>query len=264
MQKVFLTGASSGIGLATLNLLSSEGFEIWAASRHPEKIGNRPGIHPVTLDLNDLAQVENTFAATWKEAGHFDILINNAGFSSYGSILRTPGELATEQMRVMYEAPLLLTKLAATEMLKRSRGTILNVTSLAVRLPIPFMVPYCAAKAALNAATQAFRLELAHTRLHIVELQPGDINTPFHEAMKMLPRPFSKEETAAYQAIEREMKAAPSPDLIARKILKILRQQNPPALVTAGSFLQTKLAPLGLRFLPDSWMKYFLSRHYGI
>lgn len=264
MRKIFLTGASSGIGLATLRLLSQEGFEIWATSRRPEKIEKLANVHPVLLDLNDLAQVETTFSTAWKEAGGFDILINNAGFSSYGSFLRTPAELTAGQMRVMFEAPLLFTKLAAHEMLARNTGTILNVTSLAVRFPIPFMVSYCAAKSALSAATQTLRLELAHTPLRIVELQPGDINTPFHEAMQLLKKPFSKEEEIAYQAIEREMKSAPPPDLIARTILKTLRQKNPPALITAGSFFQTKLAPLGLRFLPSSWMDFFLRQHYGI
>lgn len=267
MLRIFLTGASSGIGRTTLDLLARNDFEIWAVSRKPETLPARSNIHPVQLDLNDLAAVEETFLKLSREVKGFDVLINNAGYASYGPTHLMEAEAWTAQMRVMFTAPLLLTQLALREMPQGQDLRILNITSLAVRFPIPFMGPYGAAKSALSAATQALRLEWGNQSPFIVEIQPGDINTPFHEAMQIAPpteNPLAKPCRTAYLRIEQEMKSAPSPELVAGVILRAASMKNPPALLTAGGFFQTKLAPLALRFFPHSWLNRLIARHYGL
>ena len=79
MRRVFLTGASSGIGLAIAKLLLEEGHEVWGTSRNLERIPKMPRCHPVRLDLTDRLSVEEAFNAALTEAGYFDVVINNAG-----------------------------------------------------------------------------------------------------------------------------------------------------------------------------------------
>src|SRR5213075_1377771 len=92
MKKIFLTGASSGIGLATAQLLTSQGHEVWGTSRNPTRIPPRKGLHPVTLDLRDSDSLGPVFHAALSEAGHFDVVINNAGSGHFG-----PGEFLTSK-----------------------------------------------------------------------------------------------------------------------------------------------------------------------
>src|SRR5438876_12263505 len=84
MKRIFLTGASSGIGLATARLLVARGNEVWATSRNPERIPEMPRLHPTRLDLGDQRSVDEAFNATLAEAGHNDVLINNAGSGHFG------------------------------------------------------------------------------------------------------------------------------------------------------------------------------------
>ena len=79
MRRVFLTGASSGIGLAIAKLLVEEGHEVWGTSRNLERIPKMPRLHPIRLDLADRLSIENAFNSALAEAGYFDVLINNAG-----------------------------------------------------------------------------------------------------------------------------------------------------------------------------------------
>ena len=84
MKHVFLTGASSGIGLAIAKLLVAQGHEVWGTSRNLERLPKLPQFHPVRLDLSDPHSVEKAFNAALADAGHFDVLINNAGSGHFG------------------------------------------------------------------------------------------------------------------------------------------------------------------------------------
>src|SRR2546426_6030014 len=84
MKKVFLTGASSGIGLAIAKSLVARGDEVWGTSRDPGRIPTLPRLHPVRLDLSDPVSIDHAFRTALAEAGHFDVLINNAGCGHFG------------------------------------------------------------------------------------------------------------------------------------------------------------------------------------
>src|SRR5205085_4099486 len=89
-KRVFITGASSGIGLATAKLLAERGDEVWGTSRDIARLPQWPRLHPVRLDLGDLHSLGQSFDAALKEAGHFDVVVNNAGSGHFG-----PGEFLT-------------------------------------------------------------------------------------------------------------------------------------------------------------------------
>ena len=139
--------------------------------------------HPVRLDLADRLSVEEAFNSALTEAGYFDVLINNAGAGHFGAAEFLPMETIASQFQILVFGQIQLMQLALRHMQTRGEGLIINVTSLASRLPVPFMGAYNAAKAALASFTMSIQLELGDSHVHIVDLQPGNIRTEFNQAV---------------------------------------------------------------------------------
>src|SRR5438128_7992293 len=219
MKRIFLTGASSGIGLATARLLVARGNEVWATSRNPERIPEMPRLHPMPLDLGDPRSVEDAFNAALTDAGYFDVLINNAGAGHFDPAEFLPMETIASQFQILVFGQIQLMQLALRHMQARGEGLIINVTSLASRLPVPFMAAYNAAKAALASFTMSIQLELGDSRVHIVDLQPADIRTEFNQGVIKSAKTESRYDAKiakTWKIVEHTMKNAPSPDLVAR------------------------------------------------
>ena len=104
-RTVFLTGASSGIGLETAKLLTAQGFEVWGTSRDPARLPKLPRFHGVPMDLTQMDSIRRGFAAASQEAGAFDVLINNAGAGVFGAIDAVPAEMVREQFQVWWTRP---------------------------------------------------------------------------------------------------------------------------------------------------------------
>src|SRR5213592_347333 len=183
MKRVFITGASSGIGRAIALALLARGDEVWGTSRNLERIPKMPRCHPVRLDLTDRLSVEQAFNAALAEAGYFDVVINNAGAGHFNAAEFLPMETIASQFQILVFGQIQLMQLALRHMQARGEGLVINVTSLASRLPVPFMAAYNAAKAAMAAFTMSIQLELSDSRVHIVDLQPADISTEFNKSV---------------------------------------------------------------------------------
>jgi short-subunit dehydrogenase len=267
-RKIFLTGASSGIGLETARLLTQHGCEVWGTSRDILRLPQVPGFHPVRMDLTSFDSIREGFAEALREAGAFEALINNAGDGAFGPLETMPAEMVREQFQVLVDAPLELIRLALPKMRERDRGVILNVTSLAAQFPIPFMAPYSAAKSALSSFTQGLRVELSNTSIHVVELRPGDIQTLFHERTKQATAAASTEDQrrlkAAWDTQVRNMVAAPPPERVARAVLRVITVSNPPPVLVVGGFFQARVTPLGARLLPLRLLEWALRRYYRL
>ncbi len=263
MKRIFLTGASSGIGLAIARGLIDQGDEVWGTSRRTERIPALLGLHAVALDLSDRESLGEIFRAAWREAGHFDVVINNAGSGYFGPAEALAQEDLARHFQVLVFGQIELMHLALEAMKKEKRGLVINVTSLASRLPVPFMATYNAAKAALATYTMSMQLELAQGDVRLVDLQPADINTGFNDAIVRAKQNEVRVEQT-WAAVDRNMKGAPPPELVARAVLKLIEQSNPPPRITVGDFFQAGVAPLIFRFLPQRVKLWGLKKYYGI
>jgi NAD(P)-dependent dehydrogenase (short-subunit alcohol dehydrogenase family) len=267
MRRVFLTGASSGIGLALAKALSERGDEVWGTSRQPGRIPQLPRVHAVRLDLSERNSIDQAFKSALSEAGHFDVVINNAGSGHFDAAEHLSGEEIDQQFQILVFGHLQLMRLAMAAMRARGKGLIINVTSLASRLPVPFMAAYNAAKAAMAAYTMSIQLELPDSEVRIVDLQPADISTAFNDSV-----PKKAEGDPRYQArlaktwaaADRNMKNAPPPELVAKHALLLIDSPNPPPRITVGDTFQSKIAPFIFRFLPQRVRVWGLKMYYGI
>jgi NAD(P)-dependent dehydrogenase (short-subunit alcohol dehydrogenase family) len=267
MKKIFVTGASSGIGLAIAKLLLAEGHEVWSTSRNLDRIPKMPRCHPVRLDLADRLSVEEAFNSALSEAGYFDVLINNAGAGHFGPGELLPMETVASQFQILVFGQIQLMQLALRHMQGREEGLIINVTSLASRLPVPFMAAYNAAKAALAAFTMSIQLELPDSRVRVVDLQPADISTEFNKSVistTNTDQRYAGKIAKTWQIVERNMKKAPGPELVARYVLKLIDSAHTPPRITVGDAFQSKIAPLIFRFLPQRVRLWGLRRYYKL
>jgi NAD(P)-dependent dehydrogenase (short-subunit alcohol dehydrogenase family) len=266
MKRIFLTGASSGIGLATAKLLADRGDEVWGTSRDIARIPQLPRLHAVRLDLSDNVSLGESFRMALREAGHFDVVINNAGSGHFG-----PGELLSAeavhaQFQTLFFAHAELCRLALASMRTHGSGRIINITSLASRLPVPFMAAYNAAKAAMASFTMSLQLELEGSNIRIIDLQPGDISTEFNDVIVKteMGERYTARVEKTWHAVDRNMKAAPKPDLVARRIAKLIDAANPPPRVTVGDTFQSLIAPIVFRLLPQRVRIWGLKMYYGL
>ena len=267
MKRIFITGASSGIGLATARLLAERGDEVWGTSRDPARIPQVPRLHAIQLDLTDNLSLGQSFRDTWRDAGHFDVVINNAGSGHFGPAEHLSPEAIQAQFQTVLFSHIELCRVALEAMRSRGSGRIINVTSLASRLPVPFMAAYNAAKAAMASFVMSLQLELAGTDIRIIDLQPADIRTGFNEAVATTdggdPR-YTNLVEHAWRVVDKNMQEAPEPDLVARHIARLINQKNPPPRVTVGGTFQAKIAPFIFRFLPQPIRIWGLKNYYRL
>ena len=277
MAKVFLTGASAGIGLATARALTAAGHEVWGTSRDIGRVpGDLPRLRAVSLDLNDESSLRTGFAAALSQAGgRFDVIINNAGGGWFGPGAEIPREDLHAQFQLLALSPILLLQLALPSLRAQPGGVVINVTSLAARLPLPFGAAYSAAKAALSVYTAALQMEETappregEHRVRFIDLQPGDINTGFNRAMSYWSGMQSPEDPVAavvrnsVRASDASMAAAPSPESVAARITEIVQGAGGP-LVTSGNFWQAIGGTLAYRFLPRRLLLWTIRKNCGL
>jgi NAD(P)-dependent dehydrogenase (short-subunit alcohol dehydrogenase family) len=267
VKRVFLTGASSGIGLAIAKLLVAEGHQVWGTSRNLERLPKMPRLHPIRLDLTDRDSIQEAFNSALGEANYFDVLINNAGAGHFDPAELIPTETIASQFQILVFGQIQLMQLALRHMQIRGEGLIINVTSLASRLPVPFMAAYNSAKAALAAFTMSIQLELGESGVQIVDLQPANICTEFNQGVIQsagTDSSYNPKIAKTWELVERTMKNAPGPDLVARHVLKLINAVRPPPRITVGNMFESKIAPMIFRFLPQRVRVWGLKRHYDI
>jgi hypothetical protein len=182
---VFITGASTGIGRACAHAFHQAGARVAAAARSLGKlkelareIGSER-ILPVRLDVTVPEQREQSLRKVRDLFGPIDVLVNNAGWASFGTVRRMPGDDVRRMLEINLEAPVALTQAVLPEMLERGSGQIINISSVVGTQAMPRMAVYSATKAALNAFSTALRMELKKSPVDVIVVAPGSTNTPF-------------------------------------------------------------------------------------
>jgi NAD(P)-dependent dehydrogenase (short-subunit alcohol dehydrogenase family) len=267
-QRIFITGASSGIGLLTARALCARGHLVWGTSRRIENLPIVERFHPVVLDLNDEDSIEAGFRRALAEAGHFDVLINNAGAGVFGPLEAFSDQEFITQLQALLVGPLRLIRLVLPGMRAREAGLLVNVSSLAGELSLPFMAPYSVSKAALSAMTEGLALELAHTGIRLIDVRPGDFATHFHASTRRigeeLSGAYAPNLERAWQAIERNMQRAPDPQTVADTLVKIVAGDIRRPVVAVGGVFQARIAPYLARRSPRAWVRWGLRLYYGL
>ena len=179
MKVVLITGASSGIGYMAAKLLAEKGNIVYGAARRVEKIEElRPfGVIPVRMDITDESSIRSCVEKIISEQGRIDALVNNAGYGYYGAIETVAIEEAKKQFDVNLFGTARLTQLVLPYMREQHNGRIVNVASIAGRMTLYLGAWYHASKYALEAFSDALRMEVKPFGIDVSIVEPGGIRT---------------------------------------------------------------------------------------
>jgi len=178
---IIITGASSGIGYSTAEYLAKQGHKVYGAARRIEKMESlrQCGVTPLKMDVTDEASVKNAVAEVAKKEGRIDVLVNNAGYGSYGAIEDVKLEEARQQFEVNVFGLAAITKEVLPYMRNQKSGRIINVSSMGGRVTTYFGAWYHATKYAVEAFSDALRMEAGEFGIKVSLIEPGGIKTPW-------------------------------------------------------------------------------------
>lgn len=182
MKKVALiTGASSGMGKSTAHLLHNEGYIVFGAARRLGEMSDlkAKGMNVIALDLLDDKSMVEAVNTILRQEGRIDILINNAGYGSYGAVEDVPLEEARRQFEVNLFGMARLTQLVLPAMREQKSGRIVNISSMGGKIYTPLGAWYHATKHAVEGWSDCLRLELKQFGIDVVVVEPGGIKTPW-------------------------------------------------------------------------------------
>ena len=179
MRVVLVTGASSGIGEATALELVQRGFTVYGAARRIDRMTGLAahGVRTFEMDVTDDASMTSGVERILREQGRIDVLVNNAGYGSYGALEDVPIEEARRQFEVNIFGLARLTQLVLPHMRGQRRGRIVNVSSIGGKFYEPLGSWYHATKFALEGLSESLRVELEPHGVHVVIIEPGPIRT---------------------------------------------------------------------------------------
>ncbi len=178
---IIITGASSGIGFSTAEYLAKQGHMVYGAARRVEKMEplRKSGVTPLKMDVTDEVSVREAIAEVIKQEGRIDVLVNNAGYGSYGAIEDVSLEEARQQFEVNVFGLAAITKEVLPYMRKQKSGRIINVSSMGGRVTTYFGAWYHATKYAVEAFSDALRMEAGEFGIKVSLIEPGGIKTPW-------------------------------------------------------------------------------------
>lgn len=180
MNKIaVVTGGTSGIGRETALYLTQNGCTVYELSRRAEGV---EGLRHISADVTDEESVRRAVEQILQEVGRIDILVNNAGFGISGAVEFTDTEEAKRQFDVNFFGMVRMNRAVIAVMRKQGGGRIVNLSSVAAPVPIPFQTYYAASKAAINSYTMALANELRPFGVTVCAVMPGDIHTGFTAA----------------------------------------------------------------------------------
>ena len=176
---VLITGASSGIGRATAELLASRGYRVFGTARDPDTVAPVRGVELLPLDVRDDASVASGVEAVLGQTGRIDVLVNNAGYSVVGAIEETSPSEAQALFDTNVFGVLRMVRAVLPAMRRQGSGTIVNTSSVLGFLPAPFMGLYASSKHALEGLSESLDHEVRGFGIRVVLVEPGFTKTQF-------------------------------------------------------------------------------------
>jgi short-subunit dehydrogenase len=268
MKKVILiTGISSGFGKQTARQLSERGHIVYGTVRR--KTVSDTSVNYLTMDLTDIDSIKRAVSDIYEKEGRIDILINNAGMHTGGPIETSPIENIRLQMDTNFLGMVHITREVLPLMRKQGGGTIINFSSIGGLMGLPFQAFYSASKFAIEGFSEALRMEVSRFNIKIVIINPGDFRTSNSAnrrnflAPSGIDDPYYDQFRTTMAVIEKDEANGWAPEVLAKKIVKIVEKNNPLQRYIIGSFEQ-KLAVLLKYILPRKLFRIILQDHYKI
>ena len=267
MKKVvIITGGSSGIGKSIGEFLLSKGYVVYGTSRNPERISDSV-FTLLALDVRDKNSIQKAIAKVIQKSGRIDIVINNAGVGITGPIEEIPTEEIKNNFETNLFGPIEVMKAVLPQMREQKSGLIINITSIAGYMGLPYRGIYSASKGALELITESLRMEVKQFGIHITNVAPGDFATNIAAGRYHAPIIKGSDYETPYGTIlkmmDEHVESGSNPNEMAEAIYKIIQNPNPKVHYKIGVFMQ-KFSIVLKRILPDTLYERMLMNHYKL
>jgi NAD(P)-dependent dehydrogenase (short-subunit alcohol dehydrogenase family) len=267
-----VTGGSSGIGEATALALAQTGYTVYAGARRVERMEHlkEHGIRPLEMDVTDEESMQSAVRQILAEEGHIDVLVNNAGYGSYGALEDVPLSEARYQFEVNVFGATTLIQLVLPHMRERHSGTIINVTSGGGKIYTPLGSWYHATKFALEAISDCLRLELKPFGINVIVIEPGGTKTEWGgiavEKVRAVSGtgPYAPQANALATSLSSEAhrRRLSSPELIANTIAKAVSTRRSRTRYAVGFGVKPLIFLHSV--LPDRWFDALIRQGFGM
>ena len=261
-QKIILiTGASSGIGYDAAATLAQQGHRVYAAARRTALMEPLKafGVHILKMDVTDEASMREGVRAVVQSEGRIDVLVNNAGYGFFGAIENVPMEEARRQLEVNVFGLARLTQLVLPYMREQGSGRIINTSSIAGKMVLYLGGWYHVSKYAVEAFSDALRIETKPFGIDVVMIEPGGIKTDWgfitarHLRESSLGTPYEKGGTQFADSMEWIYKSnlLSKPSVVTKAISRAVNSRHPHARYCIGRF--SKVGRLTHALIPARW-----------
>lgn len=266
MKKVVLiTGATSGIGEATAEYLSEKGYIVYGTGRNPS---HQPKNYTLlAMDVREVASIAQVVNHILEKEHRIDVLINNAGVGISGAVEEIPQEALQNLFQTNFFGVIELIKAVLKPMREQKQGLIINITSIAGYMGLPFRGGYSASKGALELITETLRMEVKNFGIKVCSLAPGDVATSIATRRYHCPveknSPYAESYQHSLDLMNQDVDSGQHPQVLAQKIYKIMQCKSPKVHYRQASFLQ-RISIALKRLLPDIWFEKILMNHYKL
>lgn len=263
---VFITGASSGIGKSIGTYLTEKGYTVYGTSRNPKDTESY-SFSLLPLDVTKPETILSAVSEVIAKEGRIDVLVNNAGMGITGPIEDTP----TDEMRKVFDTNFFgaidVIKAVLPHMRDQESGYVINVTSIAGYMGLPFRGVYSATKGAFELITEAARMEVKEFGIRMVNVAPGDVATNIAAGRYHTPVFEDSAYKQKYQEnldlMDAHVDGGMDPEKMARKVYQIINTKNPKIHYKVGGFME-KFSIVLKRILPDKMYERLLMNHYKL
>lgn len=265
-QIILITGASSGFGKISAQMLSEQGHIVYGTSRKPS--GDIGKVRMLVVDVTNPSSIQKAVELTLSEQGRIDVLINNAGMGIGGALELATEEEVSRQMNTNFFGVVNMCREVLPAMRRARSGKIINISSIGGVMGIPYQGFYSASKFAVEGYSETLALEVHPFGIKVCLVQPGDFNTGFTDnrnvsELTLEDADYGKSFAKSLQIIEKEERNGCHPKKLATAICRIVAHKNPGFRTKVGPLVQVLFAK-SKRWLPDSVMLAALRWFYAI
>lgn len=264
---VLITGGSSGIGKSIGIYLKSKGYTVYGTTRNLSKYPDFEAFPLLELDVRKVATIESAINKLIAIEGQLDVLINNAGVGITGPLEETPHDEILNAFNTNFHGPIHMIKAVLPRMREQGSGLIINITSIAGYMGLPFRGVYSATKGALEIVTEALRMETKHFGIHITNLAPGAFATNIASGRyhsELVERsPYFHQYGPTLKAINDSVDSGDDPLEVAEMVFKIMNTSNPRIHYKVGDFSQ-RLSIYLKKILPENIYEKILLKHFKL
>ena len=238
---VLITGGSSGIGKSIGEYLIQKGLKVFGTSRSPQKYHDSK-FPIIALDVANTESISNCIQTVLDAEGRIDIVINNAGAGITGPVEEIPEIEIKRNFETNFFGPVNVIKAVLPYMRKQNSGLIINITSIAGYMGLPYRGIYTASKGALELITETFRMEIKDFNIQMTNIAPGDFATNiaagrFHAPVKE-DSPYKEQYGSVLKAIDEDVNKGNNPIVVAKMVYKVINTKKPKIHYKSGAFMQ--------------------------